>query len=128
MKRLILLSLIFVSCVATYAQVGDDLIVKKSDMKGAKIASVYSNEYRIFYGVDLSELDVAATEFFKEEIYKSKSLFPASVLNEDKIWVLGVMKSEDQNQVKSTIEKLILASKEHSQKLPANSKQNIKVK
>jgi len=128
MKHLIALFALVVSAVCASAQVDANLVVKKSDLNNAVINQVYSTDYKIFYAVDLSDMDKATQEYFKERIYKSSIVFPATVVNEENIWVLGSMKSLNQEEVLSHINSIRSAALAYGSSTPANVKNQVIVK
>ena len=104
MKHLLTFLAIIATSIFASAQVDENLKVKKTDLKGSFCALVYQNEHKIFYAVDLSEMDKATQENFKTSIYNSKKVFPATVVNEENLWVVGVVKSINQNEALSFIQ------------------------
>lgn len=128
MKHLITLIAIAVCTVCASAQVDANLIVKKSDLNNSIIHEVYNNEYKVFYGIDLSDMDAATLEFFKERIYSSNLVFPAKVVNDENIWVLGSMKSLNQSEVLNHINSVRAAALAYGASTPANIKNQVIVK
>lgn len=128
MKLLITLFAIVVTTICASAQVDANLVVKKSDLNNSVVNQVYSNDYKVFYAIDLSDMDKATQEYFKDRIYQSSIVFPATVVNEENIWVLGSMKSLDQVEVMGHINSVRSAALAYGSSTPNNVKSQVIVK
>jgi len=103
MKHLLTFIVFLMGALCAGAQVGPDLSVTKSDLRGKTMEMVYSTSTTNYYAVDLSDLDDVAREYFKESVYKASLVFAATVENKEGLWVLGSHVSYARPEVEAQI-------------------------